>query len=237
MANELTITSATFKNPVLNTLTATANAALTHFGETKNKVYLALATTFAEVEAQQAYKDDGFDSTVDYIMQTFGAGKANAYAYVQVGRAMKNGTIPLLDANGKEFSFTQLRSFVACKDTKALKEAVASGALDSDTTAKECDDFVRSTKTARTPTAPKKYRFCFIARNSETEEAEVIEMGTHTLDDFRTNSNRLDEMGFTCYNEFNVEGLHHFLYVDGAGIPVALVKAYDIPKPDKKAKK
>lgn len=229
--NELTTTTATFKNPTLNALTNTANSILTAFGEAKNTAQVNLAKVFYTVASSKAYEEDGFSSASDYVMETFGASKANAYAYIQVGGAIANKAIPTADASGKDFNFTQLRAMVSTKNTKALAESVENGDINADMSSADISEKVKVPKPKANRPA-KRYRFAFIAYKDGNPE--VVELGTYSLDEFRGTKNALDEHGYMCYAEFAVDGTHHFLYTDGSTVPVALVKAYDLPKQEKK---
>ena len=229
--NELTVTNASFKNPTLNALTATANSILTAFGEAKSRAQVELAKVFYTVASSKAYEQDGFPSAADYVIETFGASKANAYAYIQVGGQIASKAIPTADANGKDFNFTQLRAMVSTKNTKALAESVENGDITAEMSSADISEKVKVSR-PKVNRPAKRYRFAFIAYKDE--EPEVVELGTHSLDEFRGTKNALDEHGYMCYAEFAVDGVHHFLYTDGSSVPVALVKAYDIPKPEKK---
>ena len=180
MAYELTIKkNATFQNPKLESLTSEMNTAIIAVGAMAERTRILCAKHINTIEAEELYKDDGFESAKDFCKSVMGMSESNAYAYIQVGREINSGRVPTTDANGKEFTFTQLRSLCAVKDVKKLSDAVESGELNADQTANDMDETVKSInppKKARKPVAEKRYTWEEVGTGEESTDATKTEL-------------------------------------------------------------
>lgn len=130
----------TFKNESLNLAT---QKIATYVNEVQTKAHenhIAISKVLADVSKEKLYEEDGFKSAVDYAMQTFGWKRANAYAMIQVGTKLNAGELPEGD-----FSVSQYREMLPLSKEEAT-EAVESGVIDSDMTAKEIREEVEALK-------------------------------------------------------------------------------------------
>lgn len=182
MAYELTIKrTATFQNPKLENLTAEMASAFAAVGAMSEKAKILAARNLNTIENEGLYKDDGFATAKEFAEKVMCMSESNAYAYLQVGRALNLDQIPTQDANGKNFNFTQLRSLCAVKDSKKLTEAVDSGDLNADQTANEMDETVKTLnppKKARKPVAEKRYTWEEVGTGNESADASKTELIT-----------------------------------------------------------
>lgn len=180
MAYELTIKkSATFQNPKLETLTSEMATAFAAVGAMNEKARILAARNLNIIERDELYKEDGFESAKVFAKIVMCMSDSNAYAYLQVGRALNLEQIPTQDANGKDFTFTQLRSLCAVKDSKKLTEAVEAGDLNADQTANEMDETVKTLnppKNPRKPVAEKRYTWEEVGTGEESADASKTEL-------------------------------------------------------------
>lgn len=180
MAYELTIKkTGTFQNTKLEELTNEMASAISAVGAMAERTRVLCARNLNTIEKDELYKADGFESAKDFAKSVMGMSESNAYAYLQVGRALNLGQIPTQDANGKDFTFTQLRSLCAVKDTKKLSEAVNSGELNADQTANDMDETVKAinpAKKPRKPVAEKRYTWEEVGTGEESAEASKTEL-------------------------------------------------------------
>ena len=113
-----------FVNKQLEAITKTAEATW-EAGEkgikdTARRTMVSLARQFANVEANECFKEDGFESARDYVEKTFGCAHAWASALIQVGKAINNGEIP----ENLDVSFDSMRLLASKKvDSKKLIES------------------------------------------------------------------------------------------------------------------
>lgn len=182
MAYELIIKkSGTFKNGRLEELTNEMASAISVVGAMAERTRVLCARNLNTIDKDELYKADGFESAKEFAKTVMGMSESNAYAYLQVGRALNLEQIPTQDANGKEFTFTQLRSLCAVKDTKKLTKAVESGELNADQTANDMDAAVQSInppKKARKPVAEKRYTWEEVGTGNESADASKTELIT-----------------------------------------------------------
>lgn len=180
MAYELTVKkSGTFQNARLEELTNEMASAISAVGAMAERTRVLCARNLNTIEKDELYKADGFESAKDFAKSVMGMSESNAYAYLQVGRALNLEQIPTQDANGKDFTFTQLRSLCAVKDTKKLTEAVNAGELNADQTANDMDETVKAinpAKKPRKPVAEKRYTWEEVGTGEESAEASKTEL-------------------------------------------------------------
>ena len=171
MAYELTIKkTATFQNPKLATLTDEMSNAIMAVGALAEKTKRLCARHLSTIDAEKLYENDGFESSVDFCKEVMGMSQSNAYAYMQVGRAVNTGTVPTADKDGNEFNFTQLRRLCSVKDKKVLDEAVKEGTFNAEQSDKEMADVVEEVqpKKERKSLAEKRYTWEIVGTDEET---------------------------------------------------------------------
>lgn len=180
MAYELTIKKfGTFQNTRLEELTNEMASAISAVGAMAERTRVLCARNLNTIEKDELFKADGFESAKEFAKSVMGMSESNAYAYLQVGRALNLEQIPTTDANGKDFTFTQLRSLCAVKDVKKLSEAVESGELNADQTANDMDATVQSInppKKARKPVVEKRYTWEKVGTGEESADASKTEL-------------------------------------------------------------
>ena len=147
-SNELTLTNVTltgttFKNERLNGITADIVKLTSEAFAKVEKTQIMIADLLAEVAHNELWKDDGFESTLDYAMQTFGWKKAYAYASIQLG--VKRNTNQLPDGN---FNAGQLREMFPLSREK-LDELVEAGEITEDMSAKQIREAIKPYKKER----------------------------------------------------------------------------------------
>ena len=126
-----------FANPELSKATEDIRNLAVMVTMKMNSAKIDIATIIATLDKNSAYKQDGFESVVDFGMQVFGWGKSTAQMYNQVGHYIIAGN-PMQDKNGNPFNFTQLRAMAGVKDAKALEKAVADGEFTADMSEDDC---------------------------------------------------------------------------------------------------
>ena len=104
-----------------------------------------VSTILANVDERESYKDDGFKSTVDYAIKTFGFKKTSAYSLLKIG---KEYTAPSLESNlphesGKDFTTTQIEKVLPLKDREKVVELVELGEISPDMSCKEIEKVVK----------------------------------------------------------------------------------------------
>lgn len=182
MAYELTIKKTTaFQNPKLESLTTEMATAFAAVGAMSEKAKILAARNLNTIEKEELFKEDGFTTAKEFAEKVMCMSESNAYAYLQVGRALNLEQIPTQDANGKNFNFTQLRSLCAVKDSKKLSDAVESGELNAEQTANEMDETVKTLnppKKPRKPAAEKRFTWEEVGTGNESADASKTELIT-----------------------------------------------------------
>lgn len=223
MAHELTIRkTATFQNPKLESLTTEMASAFAAVGIMGERAKVLAARNLYIIDTEELYKDDDFTSAKEFAKVVMGLSESNAYAYVQVGREITAERVPTKDANGKEFTFTQLRSLCAVKDVKKLSEAVGSGDLNADQTANEMDETVKTLnppKKPRKPVAEKRYLWEDVGTGEESADATKTEIITH-----------IAENGGTFLGELKSDEDLYLVAIGGDGYPVLYRKGEEVKK-------
>lgn len=160
MAYELTIKkNGTFKNAELNLITSEMADIIQTVGAMKERAQIQVARHLSTIANKELYKDDGYESAVEFAIDALGMSKANAYAYVQVGNAINEERVPLTDASGNEFNFSQLRALCSVKSAKALQDGVDSGAFSANRTTAEIEEEVKAVNPQRKVAERKEKRY------------------------------------------------------------------------------
>lgn len=223
MAYELTIKkNASFQNPKLEALSAEMNKAIIAVGAMAEKTKVLCAKHLFTIDSEELYKDDGFESAVQFCNGVMGMSDSNAYAYIQVGRALELGQIPRKDANGKDFTFTQLRALCVVKSKDKLTEAVNSGDISADMSASEVEESAKALnppKKARKPVAEKRYLWEDVGTGEESYDATKTEIITQIAND-----------GGTFLGELKSDDDLYLVAIGGDGYPVLYRKGEEVKK-------
>lgn len=144
MNNDIMVISTeipTFSNRALNT----ATTKIINSGNKLRKNLFEIGVTLAKVDTDRSYEDDGFKSTVDYAMKTFGFKKSMAYSLMKAGREYiepkKLETI-LIHEDGKDFSFKQLEQMYPLKDVELMNTLIAQGDISPDMSVRQIKSVV-----------------------------------------------------------------------------------------------
>ena len=208
MSKELTIyTNRTFINPELNEMAKKANNIMAGAMYTVDRAKVESAKIFAEIESKELYKDDGFASTLDFLVQVFDASESTAYQYLSVGRELNAGRLPEKDANGNPFAYSMLTRMVSVAKTKGLKEAIDNGEINAEMTQKEVDEATKQFRKPRKQSERKEKEYQIFDTSDEDEPAAVT-----TISNFKNDNGE-------PFAEFSKDGAKYMLYVDDKGIP------------------
>lgn len=131
---------------------------------------LAIAETVAEVDANEWYKADGFESAVDYVCKTFRFKKSQAYNMLAVGR-IQCSEHPLSPA----YSLSQAIEVARLTEDERV-EALTDGRINEDMTVEELRDVVDEIhpRKARTVKA-KRYTFTRLDTNECIADGATLE--------------------------------------------------------------
>lgn len=222
MAYELTIKkNATFKNPELNKLTEEMESAIMAVGALAERAKILCAKHIHAIEANELYKEDGFESAVDFCKVVMGMSQSNAYAYLQVGREINSGRLMLNDAKGNEFTFTQLRAMAGIKKAEALTEGVNSGELHSGMTEKEMKEAISSIqpKKERKPLPEKRFTWEIVGDGEETVDISKTELIA-----------QMNESGMQFLGELKSDDVLYICAIDAGGFPVMYRRGNEVKK-------
>ena len=135
-----------------------------------NESLISVAGISGEVAKSESYKDDGFKSVQEWLMNTFNYKKSTAYTMVKIGKEYvqleMNGCLPIyktIFANSEtdeDFTLTQLEKLLPLGKEK-IEVYLHTGHLKYSMTVKEIKEFVSEIKSLE-----KK------SEQSETEETE-----------------------------------------------------------------
>ena len=135
-----------------------------------NESLISVAGISGEVAKSESYKDDGFKSAQEWLMNTFNYKKSTAYTMVKIGKEYVqleiNGCLPIyktIFANletDEDFTLTQLEKLLPLGKER-IEVYLATGDLKYSMTVKEIKEFVSAIKSLE-----KK------SEESETEETE-----------------------------------------------------------------
>lgn len=140
-----------------------------------NESLISVAGISGEVAKSESYKDDGFKSAQEWLMNTFNYKKSTAYTMVKIGKEYVklefDGCLPIyktIFANyetDEDFTLTQLEKLLPL-GKEMIKACLAVGDLKYSMTVKEIKEFVSSIKS--------------LDKKSETEETEPETEETET---------------------------------------------------------
>ena len=141
-----------------------------------NESLISVAGISGEVAKSESYKDDGFKSAQEWLMNTFNYKKSTAYTMVKIGKEYVqleiNGCLPIyktIFANSKtdeDFNLTQLEKLLPLGKER-IEVYLSTGKLKYSMTVKEIKEFVSEIKSLE-----KK------SEEPETEETEETEPET-----------------------------------------------------------
>lgn len=144
--NEITISNVNaisefhFKNESLNRYSRDISVVMADaaalYADTRERVAAintALAPLFGKVLETKCYADDGFNSVADYAEQTFGIGKASAYALANVGKKFFNTNSALAKEAREAFTTAKLAELKNV-ELPEIAKGMESGEISSDTT-------------------------------------------------------------------------------------------------------
>lgn len=221
MAYELTIKQNTaFANPKLAELTAEMAETIMAVGKQAERAKILVAKNLATISAEDLFKDDGFESAVDYAKNVMEMSESNAYAYIQVGREINAGRLPTTDNNGNEFKFTQLRTLCGVKKVEALKEAVNNGDVDANMSDKDVKAVVDTINPAKKPRkAPAEKKFCW----------EMVGEDDSTIDTTKTELiAQIAKNGGELLGEIKNGEDFYVVYITSGGYPAIFRKGYEV---------
>ena len=222
MAYELTITkNSTFANPELNKLTEEMQDAIIAVGAMAERTKVLCAKHIHTIDSKELYKEDGFESAVDFCKSVMGMSQSNAYAYIQVGREVNSGRLNLTDCNGKEFSFTQLRALAGIKKSEELTEGVNSGELNADMTEKEMKEAISTIqpKKERKPAPEKRFVWEIVGEGEETADMTKTELIA-----------QMNESGMQFLGELKSDEVLYICAIDAGGFPVMYRRGNEVKK-------
>lgn len=130
----------TFENTELNEISGRINAHLSISHETSRINLIEICKLLAHVDANKLAEKDGFKTTADYAMDTFGWQKSNVYNYIKVGHAIAANTLP--EGNYTVNQYVELLGLPA----EARKEAIENGEISEEMTTKELREKVAELK-------------------------------------------------------------------------------------------
>ena len=147
--NELT--TKTFGNETLKK----ATEEISRLQKNVNESLISVAGISGEVAKSESYKDDGFKSAQEWLMNTFNYKKSTAYTMVKIGKEYVqlevNGCLPIyktIFANSEtdeDFTLTQLEKLLPLGKER-IELALNSGVINYSMTVKEIKDFVSEIK-------------------------------------------------------------------------------------------
>lgn len=180
MKNELTTNSKTtfisvatdrpaFKNASLESITkaieTTWSDAQSAIIETARRTKMRIYELSANVEANSAYKDDGFKDSAEWLEKTFGVKYSTAKAYIQIGKAIIDGTIP----RDIDLGIDALR--MLSTKGEETKKLIESGEVHSGMTKNEVAEILNASKEKKQsePRPEKEYKWqCVSMENRHT---------------------------------------------------------------------
>ena len=222
MANEIIITrKGNFANATLNSLVMEMEDAFAVVGIAAERAKIKAAENLSIISAEELYKEDGFETYIDFAKEVCGLSQSNAYAYAQVGRELRAGRIPEEDANGTKFTFTQLRALCGIKSPEKLAENVASGILSADMTEKEIKEEVDNIqpKKARKQAPEKRFTWEIVGEGAETEDMSKTELIAS-----------MAEGGYQFIGEIKNDGDTYIVAIDVGGYPAMWKKGNEVKK-------
>ena len=132
-----------FKNEELNEISEKIRAHEYAVWETGKINGIEIAKLVNHIDAHKLYEEDGFKTTTDFVMKTFGWQKSNARNYINVGHALAAGLLP--EGNFTVSMYAEFASLPA----ETLKKAKEDGTFTDDMTQKELREKVSELKTKK----------------------------------------------------------------------------------------
>ena len=142
-----------------------------------NESLISVAGISGEVDKSESYKDDGFKSAQEWLMNTFNYKKSTAYTMVKIGKEYvqleMNGCLPIyktIFANSEtdeDFTLTQLEKLLPLGKER-IEVSLSTGDLKYSMTVKEIKEFVSEIKSLEKKTEEPETE----ESESETEESE-----------------------------------------------------------------
>lgn len=222
MAYELTINkNSTFANPELNKLTEEMQDAIIAVGAMAERTKVLCAKHIHTIDSKELYREDGFESAVDFCKSVMGMSQSNAYAYIQVGREVNAERIPLTDANGKEFSFTQLRALCGIKKVEALTSGINNGELNANMSEKDMKEAISTIqpKKERKPAPEKRFVWEIVGEGEETADISKTELIA-----------QMNESGMQFLGELKSDEVLYICAIDAGGFPVMYRRGNEVKK-------
>lgn len=158
-----------------------------------NESLISVAGISGEVAKSESYKDDGFKSAQEWLMNTFNYKKSTAYTMVKIGKEYVqleiNGCLPIyktIFANSEtdeDFTLTQLEKLLPLGKER-IELFLLNGDLNYSMTVKEIKELVANTKlldkeeTEDTKTDTEETETETEETETETEETEETETDT-----------------------------------------------------------
>ena len=177
--NELT--TKTFENETLKK----ATEEIIRLQKNVNESLISVAGISGEVAKSESYKDDGFKSAQEWLMDTFNYKKSTAYTMVKIGKEYVqleiNGCLPIyktIFANSEtdeDFTLTQLEKLLPLGKAR-IELFLRTGDLNYSMTVKEIKELVANTKLLE-----KEDRETEEPETKETEEPETKETATEAI--------------------------------------------------------
>lgn len=164
----ITIKETNFKNATLTQATIEIN----ELGTEVMKNFRNIARILADVASNECYKEDGFKNCAEYAMKTFGFKQSFSYNLIAIGKRFSEANTALAD-----YSATQLIKMLPMSDEE-IENALESGEINADMTAKEIEVAVKMSRPAKTKNRKvKKYRFVNMFEDGtiiDTEENFIL---------------------------------------------------------------
>lgn len=221
MSYELTIkTNTAFANEKLNKLTIEMGEAISAVGKQAEKAKILVAKNLATISADELFKEDGFESAVDYAKKVMEMSESNAYAYIQVGREINAGRLPTADANGNDFKFSQLRTLCSVKKVDTLTEAIAEGEISADMPDADIKGVVTAInppKKARKPIPEKKFCWEMVGEDESTIDTTKTELIA-----------QIAKNGGEFIGEIKNGDDFYVVYITSGGYPAMFRKGYEV---------
>lgn len=174
-----------------------------------NESLISVAGISGEVAKSESYKDDGFKSAQEWLMNTFNYKKSTAYTMVKIGKEYVqleiNGCVPTYktifadSVTDEDFTLTQLEKLLPLGKER-IEAYLFTGDLKYSMTVKEIKEFVSSIKSLEKKSEEPETE----ETESETEETEL-----ETKEDDESQEEKVSE----CVSM--VEIWSNYILVDG----------------------
>ena len=166
-----------------------------------NESLISVAGISGEVAKSESYKDDGFKSAQEWLMNTFNYKKSTAYTMVKIGKEYVqleiNGCLPIyktIFANSEtdeDFTLTQLEKLLPLGKER-IEVYLSNGDLKYSMTVKEIKEFVSEIKSLEKKSEEPD------TEETETEETETEETETEETETEETETEETEEKEKHC---------------------------------------